>query len=67
MNSEIRASLDRAQYMLDTAMKFIERNRLHEFKVHYDEATCDGYCLLSDCEAVRDDLRSVLSFYRESV
>lgn len=67
MKAETRETLERAQYMLDAAIKFIERNRLHDYKVVYDEATCDGYCLLSDCKIARDDARSLLEFYKESI
>ena len=64
-DKHIIEALDRAQYLLDAAMRFILVNRLGEYSVHYDDADCDGLCLYDDCETARDAARICLSFYKE--
>lgn len=50
-------AIARAIYLLkEVVPSFIESNRLDGYTVFYDEAQCDGYCLVEDCEAASKDL-----------
>lgn len=46
--------LDRAIEMLKVASEYI--NNYPDFIVHYDEADCDGYCVIDDCLGAYQDL-----------
>jgi len=63
MNKTEQEAMERAQYLLSVAIRFIETNHLHSYRVRYDEATCDGYCLINDCKLARNDAQAALSIY----
>lgn len=45
-----KKALDRAAYLMTTAMEFIEKNELGHYTIEYDDTTCDGQCLVDDLE-----------------
>jgi hypothetical protein len=47
----LRAALERCVILLRAAQSFVYDNCLEENTVIYDDAECDGYCLIEDCEA----------------
>jgi hypothetical protein len=47
---------ERAIYMLRTAAMFVDVNHLESRTAIWDDATCDGACLIADCNAAADDL-----------
>jgi hypothetical protein len=53
--SHMREALQRARDLLDAAYRFIEANNLEHKTVFYDEAECDGYCLMDDCKIAIED------------
>jgi len=46
----------RAIEMLRVAARYIAENGLVEHEVHYDDADCDGHCLIEDLTLAADDL-----------
>lgn len=61
-------ALERAETLLLATARFITENRLDDFEVEYDEATCDGNCLgtdvvteASECQHVTALLRAALA------
>jgi len=57
-------ALERANLMLSVTRAFIAANGLHEFTAEYDEATCDGYCIIDDCNAASENCDIALDRYR---
>ena len=47
--------LKRSAYMLRVASKYIEDNNPEEIIV-YDDADCDGYCVVDDCRSIAESL-----------
>jgi len=39
---------DRRDYLIAVCLEFIESNNLERNTVIYDDAGCDGYCLMTD-------------------
>lgn len=52
--------ISRSIELLEAAKNLIRDNRLEAYTTFYDEATCDGQCLI-------DDINIVLSMYRSQV
>lgn len=42
-------SEDRARTLLRAVVDFIEKNPVQDYEVFYDDAVCDGACLMEDC------------------
>ena len=49
MTEQIREVLQRDKQLLEATIAFIQKNHLHSLTVRYDEAICDGHCLIEDC------------------
>jgi hypothetical protein len=48
--------IQRAVYMLRVVKEFIAINELHGYDSHWDDAFCDGNCLIDDCESAAQGL-----------
>ncbi len=61
MNSENDRHIivQRAIELLGATCNFIKDNNFEEYTTFYDETTCDGYCLVTDCEAIIEELKTL--------
>lgn len=51
--------LKRAAYMLGIASKYIEENNPEDI-IRYDEADCDGYCVVDDCRSSAEEVLDII-------
>ncbi len=61
MTPELMEACKRALELLDATARFIEANPIAEYTVLYDEAQCDGYCLIEDCRSSYERLVGLLA------
>jgi hypothetical protein len=54
------SALERCETLLDATIRYLNNNPIQEYKVHYDEADCDGYCLADDCLSALLEVREAL-------
>jgi hypothetical protein len=47
---------ERAVYMLRIAADYVRKTGDKGREIFYDEALCDGYCVIDDCESAADML-----------
>lgn len=52
--------LHRAITLLDVSCEYIESNGFEDGVVYYDDAQCDGACLIEDCTNAKEELLTLL-------
>lgn len=58
---ELLDALKRTEYLLDVTMRFIKSNHIGEYRVFFDRAMCDGYCLADDCRIAAEEARIAIA------
>ncbi len=53
-------ALKRAEHLLDATARFLEAHPVQEYTVFYDETTCDGSCLMDDCNHAREEAQAAI-------
>ena len=61
MREQDRDAIKRAIYLLSVVQGFLDENPVKEYTYFYDDAECDGYCLIDDCKIAEEELVSILS------
>ena len=50
----IQPTETRQNYLMRAVIRYMENNPVNDYTVDYDEASCDGYCLIEDIRAELD-------------